>query len=216
MEDIKEQTRNIEPQEEVQEPQEQVQQQEFEPPRPEAPDYSDKFNTLEEKLSNLDEKLSQNKNQPLTEEEEALAQLRDKLGLSKIEELENKLKQYEEREQKRQEAQRQAKIESDRNVFLQNKPPNAEELVVKELQRLKSVNPSLAQELYNAGLEGWNYIYNSVVDRSAPRQQPDNITQTSNGFTNNNSNAVFDKIKKGEDVDNIAVGNAILDKLNNT
>lgn len=164
-------------------------------------------NALNERLNPLQEKINgiadANK-PPMSEEEAALQELKERMGLTQIEEqnrmLKEKLEQYEQ-------MQMQAQLKSEIDAFKAGKPENAEQIVMEELNRLAQTNPAMAAQFDNP--TGWDYIYRAKMAEAAPKTQPDPIIGTGNSNAAPQKSA-FERAAKGEEVSQIELGMDIL------
>lgn len=148
----------------------------------------------------------------MTEEEAALAELADRLGIKGIQDENAKLKAQLEEQQKLQEERVQKEANdaftSDVEAFKEGKNENAVQIVEEALAELAKQSPQLAANFDNP--TGWNMIYKSKLADAAPVAQPDPILGSSTPQGAPQGASAFDRAKKGEDVPAIDLGMEIL------
>jgi|GEM_PF-4030564 len=158
-------------------------------------------------INPLREQLTAQNTPALTEEEAALMELKQRLGLDGIENENKALRDQLEQINQARQAERMA---NDVRSFKEGKPDNAEQIVMDELNRLAQTNPGLAAQFDNP--EGWNYIYQAKAAASQPAHKPDPILNTGGGQPAPEQSA-FDRMKKGESVSRVDLGMDILKSI---
>lgn len=156
---------------------------------------------MQEQLAPIQEQLNQQNTPEPTEEEMALQQLKEQLGLTSLEQQNTELKAALDA-QKAQAARQEMQNHVDN--FRNGKADNAEDIVMDELNRIAQTNPQLARE-YQEQPEIWEYIYQAKVGAAQPQSQPDPIVGTGNSQTAPTKSA-FDRAAQGEKVSQIDFG----------
>lgn len=154
---------------------------------------------------------------PLNEEEQALAILAEKLGVSALkdenatlkQQLQTQSEQQKQQEQFRQQMEAKAKFERDISTFSNGKPDNVVEMLGTKLNQIAAQYG----EQYAAQFDnpvGWQILWDGMQQQAQPQNTPDPIIGTGNATSAVQTEDAFTKLGKGQEVSNLDLGNAIL------
>jgi len=162
---------------------------------------------LEQGLTALQEQLTSNQPQtPMSDEEVALQDLAEKLGLSNITNENAQLKQTIET---LQQSMQQNQLQNDIASFKAERP-NADEMAIVEYISKMPQNMQIAMD----NPAGWRMVDDLLSLKAQPHQPPTNDIIPSNSVPGAQSSA-FDRMKQGENVSKADMGAAILQAIQN-
>jgi len=161
---------------------------------------------MDEAVAPLREQLTQQNAQPPSEQEQALAELKEQLGLTGLEEQNAQLKAALDAQEQRQ---AQETMQNAVTTFKAGKIENAEQIVMDEINRIAQTDPQEAQRLQMTPMM-WDYIYQAKIGAAQPQTAPDPIVGTGNSQTAPAKSA-FDRAAAGEKVSQIDFGKELLE-----
>jgi len=156
---------------------------------------------LQESINSIKQQIEQSNKPQLSDEEEALNELKAKLGFQEVTQQNEMLKtQLEQLQQTMLQQQLQSEV-----AQFKSERPNADETAIMEY--MSKLPPETQRALDNP--QGWRMIDDVISSRSQPQSQPDPIVPSQN-TQNTQPTDTFNKVQKGEKVSDLDLGDALL------